>query len=86
MPTCGHPNVIEDVLQHCAEVYQRYALDVYFYDSSKDEETKKVIESYQEKGYDNLYYIAVDPELELIVKFEEIFMLDFCCYITVNIR
>lgn len=76
MPTCGHPNVIEDVLQHCAEVYQRYALDVYFYDSSKDEETKKVIESYQEKGYDNLYYIAVDPELELIVKFEEIFMLN----------
>ena len=46
MPTCGHPNVIEDVLQHCAEVYKRYALDVYFYDSSKDEETKKVIENY----------------------------------------
>lgn len=76
MPTCGHPNVIEDVLQHCAEVYQRYALDVYFYDSSKDDETKKVIESYQEKGYDNLYYIAVDSELPVVNKFERIFMLD----------
>lgn len=75
MPTCGHPNVIEDVLQHCAEVYQRYALDVYFYDSSKDEETKKVIESYREKGYDNLYYIAVDPELSVIDKFEDIYLL-----------
>lgn len=75
MPTCGHPNVIEDVLQHCAEVYQRYALDVYFYDSSKDEETKKVIESYQTKGYDNLYYIAVDPEMPVIDKFENIYLL-----------
>ena len=75
MPTCGHPNVIEDVLQHCAEVYKRYALDVYFYDSSKDEETKKVIESYQTKGYDNLYYIAVNSELSVIDKFEDIYLL-----------
>lgn len=75
MPTCGHPNVIEDVLQHCAEVYKRYALDVYFYDSSKDEETKKVIENYQAKGYDNLYYVAVDPEMPVIDKFENIYLL-----------
>lgn len=75
MPTCGHPNVIEDVLQHCAEVYKRYALDVYFYDSSKDEETKKVIENYQAKGCDNLYYIAVDPEMPVIDKFENIYLL-----------
>ena len=74
MPTCGHPNVIEDVLQHCAEVYKRYALDVYFYDSSKDDETKKVIENYQAKGYDNLYYIAVDPAMPVIDKFENIYL------------
>ena len=76
MPTCGHPNVIEDVLQHCAETYKRYALDVYFYDSSKDDETKKVIENYQGMGFDNLYYIAVDPEMSPVYKFENIFMLD----------
>ena len=75
MPTCGHPKVIEDVLEHIAELYKRYALDVYFYDSSKDDETKKVIESYQEKGYDNLYYIAVAPELPLIDKLEDIYLL-----------
>lgn len=76
MPTCGHPQVIEDVLQHCAEIYKRYALDVYFYDSSKDEETRKVIEKYQAEGFDNLYYIAVDPEMPPVDKFERIFMLD----------
>lgn len=75
MPTCGHPNVIEDVLQHCADVYKRYSLDVYFYDSSKDDDTKRVIEGYQNKGYDNLYYIAVDPELPVIDKFEDIYLL-----------
>lgn len=75
MPTCGHPNVIEDVLQHCADVDKRYALDVYFYDSSKDDETKKVIESYQNRGYDNLHYIVLDPELPLIDKFENIYLL-----------
>lgn len=76
MPTCGHPQVIEDVLQHCAEIYKRYALDVYFYDSSKDEETRKVVEKYQAEGFDNLYYIAVDPEMPPVDKFERIFMLD----------
>ena len=76
VPTCGHPNVIDDVLQHCADVYKRYSLDVYFYDSSKDEETRKVIENYQKKGYDNLYYIAVDSELPAVNKFEKIFMFD----------
>lgn len=76
MPTCGHPQVIEDVLQHCAEIYKRYALDVYFYDSSKDEETRKVVEKYQAEGFDNLYYIAVDPEMPPVNKFERIFMLD----------
>lgn len=75
MPTCGHPQVIEDVLQHCAEIYKRYALDVYFYDSSKDEETRKVVEKYQAEGFDNLYYIAVDPEMPVIDKFENIYLL-----------
>ena len=74
MPTCGHPQIIEDVLQNIAEMYKRYALDVYFYDSSKDDETKKVIKGYQEKGYDNLYYIAVDPEMPIGEKCENIFM------------
>lgn len=75
MPTFGHPQVIEDVLQHCAETYKRYALDVYFYDSSKDEETRKVVEKYQAEGFDNLYYIAVDPEMPIIDKFESIYLL-----------
>ena len=30
------------------------------------------IENYQAKGYDNLYYVAVDPEMPVIDKFENI--------------
>lgn len=35
-----------------------------------------VIIDSREKGYDNLYYIAVDPELPLINKFEDIYLLE----------
>lgn len=62
IPTYERPEVVEDVLQHCAGLYRRYGLDVYYYDSSHDNRTKKVIESYQSAGYDNLHYIWVDPE------------------------
>lgn len=76
IPTYERPEIVEDVLQHCAGVYRRYGLDVYYYDSSRDDRTKEVIESYQKAGYDNLHYIWVDPEVPLTVrpyKFEQAF-------------
>ncbi len=77
VPTCGHPEVVEDILKHCGEIYHRYGLDVYYYDSSRDEETKKVIETYRErKGYDNLYHIPMDPQMALEIKFEHVLMMD----------
>lgn len=76
IPTYERSEVVADVLQHCAGVYRRYGLDVYYYDSSRDNRTKEVIESYQKAGYDNLHYIWVDPEVPLTVrpyKFEQAF-------------
>lgn len=66
IPTYERPEVVEDVLQHCAGVYRRYGLDVYYYDSSRDNRTKEVIESFQCAGYDNLHYIWVDPEMNKV--------------------
>lgn len=76
IPTYEHPDVIEDVLSHCAETYKRYGLDVYYYDSSRDERTKRVIERYQKNGYDNLYCIKLDSELQVYEKEEKIFQLE----------
>lgn len=76
VPTYGHPEAVEDVLSHCAETYWRYGLDVYYYDSSEDEKTKKVIEAYQAKGYNNLYYISMDMKKLMPPKYEHIMMLE----------
>lgn len=77
IPTYENPNVVEDVLSHCAETYKRYGLDVYYFDSSKDNKTKYVIEKYQRKGYDNLYYIHIDSERPVVKKFEDIFLMRY---------
>lgn len=71
--TYNHSDVVADVLANCAELYKRYGLDVYYYDSSEDGRTKEVIKSYQNAGYDNLYYIWIDNK-EL--KSKRIFMMD----------
>ncbi len=75
IPTYRRPEVVGDILFRCAELYKRYGLDVYYYDSSEDEETKKVVEEYQGKGYDNLYYLRIDPD-PLMKKVRHIFKMD----------
>lgn len=76
IPTYGHPEAVEDVLAHCAETYKRYDLDVYYYDSSEDDKTRKVIESYQAKGYDNLYCISMEQNKLEAPKYEYVMMLN----------
>ena len=78
IPTYEHPEVVQEVLENCAETYHRYGLDVYYYDSSRDTRTRDVIEAYQKKGYDNLFYFHMAPEPELLVidKLEKIIMMD----------
>lgn len=73
IPTYERPEIVEDVLEHCAGLYRRYGLDVYYYDSSNDNRTKEVIESYQSAGYDNLHYIWVDPKMN---KVDLVFVMD----------
>lgn len=76
IPTYNHPDTVEDVLANCAELYKRYGLDVYYYDSSENEETKRIIETYQAKGYDNLYYFSIDPQMPYHNKTELVMMMD----------
>ena len=76
IPTYQRAHVIEDVLSHCAELYKRYGLDVYYYDSSEDDKTRNIIETFQQKGYDNLFYIPVDMNKIKVFKGEYILMMN----------
>ncbi len=73
--TYNHPETVEEVLSHCAELYKRYALDVYYFDSSENDLTKRVIEKYRAAGYDNLHYDTYDSKKTAIEKQEHVFSL-----------
>lgn len=63
IPTYNRANVVEDTLSRGIENYQKFGIDVYYYDSSEDDSTKLVVQKYIDKGYSNIYYIKV-PEGE----------------------
>jgi len=73
VPTMGHAAVVRDVLDKCAGDYCRYGIDMYYYDSSEDDETLKVVESFKALGYNNLHYIKVASEFSYDQKIELIY-------------
>lgn len=73
IPTYGHPQVVEDVLGKCIQDYHALGIDIYYYDSSKDEETYNVIKRYQEMGFENLFYHKISSELGVEKKVELIY-------------
>lgn len=73
VPTYNHPNVVEDVLEKSLETYKKYNIDIYYFDSSEDEQTEKIIKKYQHLGYENLKYISVDSEIDAEEKMKIIF-------------
>ncbi len=69
--THNHPETIEDVLEHCAEYYKRAGVEIYFFDSSDDDQTKDIIEDYRSRGYDNLIHVplrgnTVEDKLDMV--------------------
>lgn len=60
IPTYGCAQAVEQVLNCSLNLYKEYDIDVYYFDSSEDDETKKIVEKYINLGYDNLYYNKVE--------------------------
>lgn len=58
--THNHHEVVADVLNNCAEHYKRCGIEIYYYDSSDNDETQKLIEDYISRGYDNLIYVRLE--------------------------
>lgn len=57
--THNHSDVVEQVLPIFIDPYTEHGIDIYYYDSSQDNKTKEIVESYIAKGYHNLFYVDV---------------------------
>lgn len=58
--THNHAKIVESVIPYVAKKYAELGIDVYYIDSSDNDETKKIVYEYIEKGYDRLNYIKVE--------------------------
>jgi len=73
IPTHNHPEVVEDVLRESLDIYKKYNVDVYYYDSSENDDTQRVINSFKMVGYSNLYYVRVPYDWGVDYKVQMIF-------------
>lgn len=62
IPTYENPKIVEDFLINCAPYYVECGIDIYFYDSSRGDGTKKAIEQFGLSG--RIHYIAVSADVK----------------------
>lgn len=63
IPTYNRAECIERVLQEEIAFFKDYGIDCYIYDSSDTQSTRKTVEQYMRKGYDNLFYQHMESTL-----------------------
>lgn len=71
--TYRHADIINEVFGIYAELYKKYGIDIYVYDSSEDDDTARVVKEYQNLGCDNIFYIRIDPKDNVDEKLIKIF-------------
>ncbi len=72
MCTHNHPDIVREILEQSADDYKECGVDIYYFDSSTNDETERIVKEYIAKGYDNLYYVSV-PEMEVHDKIDKFF-------------
>lgn len=65
IPTYNRPDIIKKVLENFIPISQKKSVDIYIYDSSVNEETLNIVEKFIQKGIKNLYYVRIDPGIEV---------------------
>lgn len=92
IPTKDRPEMVEEVLQYTFPYYIQYKFKIIYFDSSINDMTKKVIESYQERGFHNLVWKFMDSNLcldrktfEIISGDEDIYNADYIWFINDSI-
>lgn len=63
IPTYNRAEVVEDTLSRGIEGYAKYGIDLYYYDGSDNDETRKVVEKYINMGYHNIKYMAFADDI-----------------------
>lgn len=70
IPTYNRSKVVEDTLSRGIENYKKYGIDIYYYDGSTNDDTKKLVQKYIDQGYTNIKYISEsDPEKRHVLCF-----------------
>lgn len=57
--THNHPSTVAKVLPAICLSYYLHGIDIYWYDSSEGDETRRIVEAWISRGYTNLYYVNV---------------------------
>jgi len=55
--TYNHSETLLKASMHYFEMFEKYGIDIYVYDSSTDSKTKSLVSAWQLKGLQNLYYV-----------------------------
>lgn len=63
IPTYNRAEVVEDTLSRGIEGYAKMGIDLYYYDGSDNEDTRRVVEKYINKGYKNIKYMKYTPDV-----------------------
>lgn len=72
VPTYNSSIYVEEMLDMEAELYERYGIDLYIYDSSEDSHTENIVKRYQ-KERQNIYYVKVPSDTHSNAKVYRIF-------------
>ena len=62
--TANRANVIKEHIEIMSKSLKKYDVDLIIYDSSGNDETRKVVEHYQQNGVDNLVYDFYDKPVD----------------------
>lgn len=73
IPTYNRPNIVKDTLRYELASMKELKVDMYIYDSSSNNETEKIIVEFQNKGFNNLYYIKLPSDISLENKVTKIY-------------
>lgn len=61
--TYNNPDVVYDVWESNIYKYKNMGIDVYFFDSSTNEQTKELVDRYINYGFDNVHYIYLNSDI-----------------------
>jgi len=73
IPTENRCEMVREVLEKTIDYYPQYSFRVIYYDSSDDDSTKNVVESFQNRGFHNLSWRRVSKKNSIDQKLFELF-------------